>query len=36
MVGAITTPPACLPALRVTPSSLRAMSISALTSSSAS
>ncbi|MNV60411.1 hypothetical protein D3C71_1528720 [compost metagenome] len=36
LVGAITTPPACLPALRVTPSSLRAMSISALTSSSAS
>ncbi len=36
LVGAITTPPACLPAFRVTPSSLRAISISALTSSSAS
>ena len=36
LVGAMTTPPACLPAFRVTPSSLRAISISALTSSSAS
>ena len=35
-VGAITTPPACLPAFRVTPSSLRAISISAFTSSSLS
>ena len=36
LVGAITTPPACLPAFRVTPSSFRAISINALTSSSAS
>ncbi|CSC18057.1 Uncharacterised protein [Vibrio cholerae] len=35
-VGEITTPPACLPALRVQPSRIRHLSISSLTSSSAS
>jgi hypothetical protein len=34
LVGAMTTPPACLPALRATPSSLRAMSMMAVTASS--
>ena len=36
VVGAITTPPACLPAFRVTPSSIRAISIRSFTSSSLS